>query len=473
MKKYFIVLNIFIMIFLLGCTKTNLESDSSLQIIDTEIEKGHYLVTEKNTLLLKTQIDKTRKYKGKLLDFNFNILFDGNGGDIQKYYKGHYLFKDISNNYKIIKKDGTIVKELKCDDIHGRFSESRELFYIFKSNDKYGLLDYKGNIIFKPVADEILGAWKKGLFPFRVDNKWGYFDEDGKIIIKPQYDCAETFYCDYAYVTKNNKKSAIDSNNNLLYPFKYNNFYFQLNENNKLNYFYIKKDKGFIILNSKKEIIINNNENSFKTLYDDALTYYVRDKYDNSNVVYENFDKENHVKFSYNYILPTENKKHLLVRNDKEEYAIVDKQNNIIIPFSKFNIDEFKNKYVIKMDNSLKIINQDGSLFKTLDYKFDGAYNDSLFFISKDDKIGLANTNAEIILEPIYDDLFHPNFSDFLIAEINNKEGVLNIKGKTIIPIKYDFIDYIQKSKTDIESENLIKIIIIKENKNSYIKIIN
>lgn len=470
MKKYFFILNIFIMIFLLGCTKTNLESDSSLQIIDTEIERGDYYITEDNTLLVLTQNKNNLRRTGKLIDFDFNILFDTNNGSVLNYYNGYYLFKDISNNYKIIKRDGSIIKELKCNNIKETKSNLGKLFYIFELDNKYGLYDYMGNIIFEPIADEITGTWYKGLFPFSINDRWGYFNEKGNITIQPEYDFAEMFYYDYAYVTKNNKKSAIDSNNNLLYPFKYNRFYFKLNENNKLNYFYIKKDKGFIILNSKKEIIINNNENSFKTLYDDAFTYYVRDKYDNSNVVYESFDKENHIKISYNYILPTENKKHLLVRNDKEEYAIVDKQNNIIIPFSKLNIYEFKNKYLIKMDNSIKIINEDGSLFKTLDYKYKKNYNDNLFFISKDDKMGLANTNGEIIIEPIYDKLYSLNFSNFIVAKSSQKHGIFDKNGNLIIPVEYSFIEDIRKVIPTSESKHLIKSFILEKNKIKYLK---
>lgn len=55
------------------------------------------------------------------------------------------------------------------------------------------------------------------LFPYRHDKLWGYADETGKIIIKEQYDDAELFSENKAFVEKDGKCYVIDTSGNVLY----------------------------------------------------------------------------------------------------------------------------------------------------------------------------------------------------------------------------------------------------------------
>ena len=66
-----------------------------------------------------------------------------------------------------------------------------------------------------------LDSKSQDLKPFRVDKLWGYKDSQGNIKIEPQYQYATKFAFDIAIVAKNDTLGAIDSNNNLIIPFKY------------------------------------------------------------------------------------------------------------------------------------------------------------------------------------------------------------------------------------------------------------
>ena len=66
-----------------------------------------------------------------------------------------------------------------------------------------------------------LDCKSQDLKPFRVDKLWGYKDNQGNIKIEPQYQYATKFVVNIAIVAKNDSLGAIDSNNNLIIPFKY------------------------------------------------------------------------------------------------------------------------------------------------------------------------------------------------------------------------------------------------------------
>jgi len=67
----------------------------------------------------------------------------------------------------------------------------------------------------------VLDCKSQDLKPFRVDKLWGYKDNQGHVKIEPQYQYATKFVLDMAIVAKNDTLGAIDSNNNLIIPFKY------------------------------------------------------------------------------------------------------------------------------------------------------------------------------------------------------------------------------------------------------------
>lgn len=66
-----------------------------------------------------------------------------------------------------------------------------------------------------------LDCYSQELVPFRVDTLWGYKDKQGTVKIEPQFQYATKFTGNVAVVAKNEKLGAIDKNNNLIVPFRY------------------------------------------------------------------------------------------------------------------------------------------------------------------------------------------------------------------------------------------------------------
>ncbi|MEJ7672769.1 MAG: WG repeat-containing protein [Chitinophagaceae bacterium] len=59
------------------------------------------------------------------------------------------------------------------------------------------------------------------LIPFRVDTLWGYKDKQGLVKINPQFQYATKFMGDIAIVAKGEKLGAINKDNKLVIPFRY------------------------------------------------------------------------------------------------------------------------------------------------------------------------------------------------------------------------------------------------------------
>ncbi|MEJ7822903.1 MAG: WG repeat-containing protein [Chitinophagaceae bacterium] len=66
-----------------------------------------------------------------------------------------------------------------------------------------------------------LNGKAQDLLPFRADTLWGYRDKQGVVKIEPQFQYATKFTGDIAIVAKNDRLGAIDKNNCLIVPFRY------------------------------------------------------------------------------------------------------------------------------------------------------------------------------------------------------------------------------------------------------------
>lgn len=79
----------------------------------------------------------------------------------------------------------------------------------------------------------------------------------------------------------------------------------------------------------------------------------------------------------------------------------------------------------------------------TLDYDWVSNYNGEYATIRKNRKEGCIDKKGNIVVPPIYDDLYSSMFSECGVALVKNNEksGLINTKGKIVIPIEYDDIE--------------------------------
>lgn len=127
--------------------------------------------------------------------------------------------------------------------------------FIFESDGKqsgYGFMNEKGEIIIKPIYEDVL-PFSEGLAAVKYNDLWGYIDKKGKYIIQPQYLIAEPFSEGLAAIEKNSSDwfGYIDMNNNIRIPYGFrvaSNFHEGLAcVKNELKYGYINYEGEVVI----------------------------------------------------------------------------------------------------------------------------------------------------------------------------------------------------------------------------------
>ncbi|MFJ1382346.1 WG repeat-containing protein [Capnocytophaga canimorsus] len=81
------------------------------------------------------------------------------------------------------------------------------------SNDKYGFIDTKGNVVI-PFLYESAGKFKEGLAAVKLNGKWGFIDKTGKEVIPFIYtkvDYYDRFYKGRCKVNLNGEKIIINT----------------------------------------------------------------------------------------------------------------------------------------------------------------------------------------------------------------------------------------------------------------------
>lgn len=90
------------------------------------------------------------------------------------------------------------------------FSESDSLLR-FESNDKWGFLNTKGEVVIPPQFDTV-SSFYNDLAMATKDKKYGFINKNGEFVISPQFNSASIFYGDVAVVEQNEKYGLIDKN---------------------------------------------------------------------------------------------------------------------------------------------------------------------------------------------------------------------------------------------------------------------
>lgn len=310
--------------------------------------------------------------------------------------------------------------------------EKRVLRY--KQNGKYGLIDYDGEIITKPIYEEIQGLEnKESELLVKKDGKFGVINQKGARIIKPQYDgiVADGYYDEnqkyalsgYIVSTKTEegyRYGYINSKREKVLDLKYNSIERILNLKDTENVYLMAVRNGQAGVVKNEEVIVNYAYQSVE--YDDYNNLFILQRTSNFGVADIN-GKE---------IIPLEYKE----INIKGIYIQAKGPEDAITYF-----DETGNKIVdVKYESVLKTEKE--NYFIT---------------INSEGKYGLIDNSKNVLLENTYRYLEYL-YEDYFIA--SNEEGylgIINNKGKNVVEFKYDVL---QK----VDNTNMIQAKIIKEN---------
>jgi hypothetical protein len=341
----------------------------------------------------------------------------------------------------------TEYEEVTQIDIVGTVSnipyEKRVLRY--KQNGKYGLIDYDGKIITKPVYDAITGLEnKESELLVEKDGKYGVINQKGATIIKIEYDSivADGYYNEeqkYAlsgYIVCEKTEEGyrygyIGSKREKVLDVKYNAIYRVLETTDAKNVYLLATRNGQVGVVKNGKAIIN--------------YIYQSIDYDASNNVF------------------------ILERSSK--FGVADCNGNEIIPveYEQINVKGIYIQAVAK-DESITYFDTNGNIIETNYEAVLKTENENYFItIDEDGKYGIIDKNGEVILENQYKYLEYI-YNDYFIASNDNGDlGIINKDGQVLIDFKYDVLQknnntsvveakILKENITDLYSDKLEKV---------------
>ena len=298
--------------------------------------------------------------------------------------------------------------------------ETYKNFIIFEKDEKKFVADLKGNILIKPIYQDIECLYIDNYCKFQRNDKCGLIKSTGEILINPKYD--EINSCrgkikKYFSAKLGDKYGLIDEFDNIILPFEYNNDFLSMGNDEKI--IAIKNGK-YGIINLKGEILIP---------------------------------------FKYDFIYDPQDDKNEYIKADKNgKYGLIDWNNNIVLPFEFASLSVLSDKTVFGNKDYMDCINYiyDYNGNKVCDTSFDyicRLQNDEIktdYYIAShrhENNYGLADKFGNPIIDFKYKE-FNWCFSKkrnqlyFAVKNQLGAWGVIDINDNTVIPFIYDDISY-------------------------------
>ncbi len=344
-------------------------------------------------------------------------------------YSGYIVAteKDNQISYKYINYNNKIETKSEYQDIKRIIDyENKDEFYlIFKKDNKYGIMK-DTDVIINNEYDSIEYDSFNQLFIVKKDGKYGIVKLNGETVISCLYDEINIEGL-YIYALKNDEQIIFNTSGekieNSNYKSVYNakdtkykitidndNKYGVIDENNKViipnNYFYI----GYLINN----YFVVSGQNGKNGIIDDKGKIILDIKYDTIEKL-ENIDLINAIELNTNTIT--------LLNKDIKEVA---KLNNA-------NIYQGSNYIRLYSNKEQKYFNSNGEEESNKEI----LSQNKIFSDVKDGKWGFVDSNGNVIVDYIYDDVTETNPYGFAGIKKDGKWGSINENGQVVIEPMY------------------------------------
>ncbi len=278
-----------------------------------------------------------------------------------------------------------------------------------------------------------------------ITHKYGYADAQGNIVIKPIYDQIEKFAGTDMIVAKSGLYGVIDTDGKVIIDMVYDDIIRQD------SHYIVKKQGLYGVLDENGKVVIDLTNDALHKLktsktYENKSAYFAKKQgkygmYDDKGEVILPFEYDKHGKIEQGILPVSKNGKWGMIKFATDQYHGVD----------------FDKPYHIMVDFGL-------------DYDFIYGFTDELSLAVKDDKYGFIDKTGKLVIGLDYDfalpfyapilkikDITNPSINNEPIAFVGKKSGekihlgAIDKTGKTVIPLIYD----------DIQSDLFTHLIIV------------
>lgn len=337
---------------------------------------------------------------------------------------------------------------------------TQEKYFILESKGKYGIIDYKGNILIEPEFYEIhIPNPYKEIFVCYYD----YNEETGKCrtkVINSQRTELFTKYNNIETINLNGIETTMPYEKNLL-KYKKNNKYGLINLDGELitEPIYDEIDglsckEGEILVKKDEKYGVINNRGV--KLIDIKYDYIAGDEY---------YKEKEGYKFS-GYIVGEK-------KSNGYRYGYLDQEHKILLNTEYNEIQRIGGIEGEDTDNNIFLIarkNGQCGLLKNrkviLDYKYQEInYTgiEKLFIIARSKKLGLVNIKGKSILDTKFSEILVNK--DYIYTIINNEEKYYDLRGKELSKDSINIQDEIEEEET-ASSADLVNPTLIPKQKN-------
>lgn len=401
-------------------------------------------ITNESFLISKSNI-AVKKSKSVLESQNINRII----------YLGDFLGILVKDKYGVIDENGNQIIEPKFDEITG----FKDGFATASIDKKWGLINEKGDFIVEPKYN-YLAYVGKGIYSALINEKMGLINEKGDFIIEPKYDFISNYNLlkrdsGLYIVTLNKKNGIINKKGDIILEINYDSIKLLTKNTTSI----IKSNDKYGVIDENGKVIIEPKLDNLPILNDSNITYFVKEKsklnYKDGNPI---FNKKYGLLDNTGKVIVEAKFDFLAFQNGvgivkvENKWGVINQKGNFIInpKFEDIDLNGFKNDLlVVKSGNKWGVIDQKGNFIITP--KYDELYFGSNYkkhkigYFSLNKKYGIIDRNGKVIVKPKYDyiqDLITYNNEKPLIKVLlNEKVSIIDKTGKVIVAPKYDDIE--------------------------------
>lgn len=309
----------------------------------------------------------------------------------------------------------------------------------YKQNNKYGIIDFNGKKLTRPIYDEIDSLpYKEGELIVKQNEKYGILNMNGNILVDIDYDQINV---DGYYTDENNYKYAgyiVSNKTEEGYRYGYINSYgenilkVEYNELSRINDIESKDSVYLICAKNGQFGVIKDGKNLLNNEYQSI-------RYDENNSV--------------------------LVVEKTKKYGIANLEGKLIVPVEYSQIDITGIYIYAQNTQGTTVYNTDGtqanvetniSILNTDNDKYRIRINNE-----NGTKYGIIGKDGKKIVDEKYNYIEYLYNNYFIVSDENSKLGVIDDKDNVKIEIKYDALQKVQDTEiiqTTLVEQNKIEL---------------
>lgn len=302
-----------------------------------------------------------------------------------------------------------------------------------------------------------------------ITHKYGYADAQGNIVIKPIYDQIEKFAGTDMIVAKSGLYGVIDTDGKVIIDTIYDDILRQG------SYYIVKKQGLYGVLDKDGKVVIDLTNDALHKLktsktYENKSAYFAKKQgkygiFDDKGEIILPFEYDKHGKLEQG-ILPLSKKgKWGMIKFATDQYQGVDfgKPYQVMVDFTldyDFVYGFTDELSLVHKNDKYGFIDKTGKLVIGLDYDFALPFyalilkikdstnpsinNEPITFVAKKSgekvHLGAIDKTGKVIIPLIYDNMLSNPFDHLIVISKDGKMGIVGRTGSSVLPLAYDDI---------------------------------